>query len=342
MKISILLTFDYELPLGDLHGSYDDALFAPSNVLLKKANELKVPVTLFADILCYKKFKEWKRSDFCEPFDKQIHTYLENGHDVQLHLHPHWLTSSLKEDKIISSNDYTLADHANINSIVALGVNELTNICKTNQSDYKCIAYRGGGYCLAPKTAETLKALHNNGIRYDSSISKDYVFISDLSTVDFRNMPIEANWYLNEKFPLNKNAKEGILEVPIASIPKSIFEVPTFVKMKLHKDRIPPKRGSMIHNESNLTFKQKKDKALSSRMLSFDNYTYSPKYLMKILNHHVKTHKGDEPIILSAIGHPKSMGDYNFQLMEEFIILARKKYGDELEFTTFSELENKK
>lgn len=75
----------------------------------------------------------------------------------------------------------------------------------------------------------------------------------------------------------------------------------------------------------------------SARMLSFDNYTLSIDYLIKNLDYNVKKYRNYETAILCISGHPKSMGDYSFQLMETFVNRVRAKYP-EAEFTTFSKL----
>jgi hypothetical protein len=75
----------------------------------------------------------------------------------------------------------------------------------------------------------------------------------------------------------------------------------------------------------------------SSRMLTFDNHTLSAKYLMRILDYNVRKFSHRETLNLATCSHPKTMGDYSFSLMEQFIELARKKYPD-IEFTTFERL----
>jgi hypothetical protein len=58
---------------------------------------------------------------------------------------------------------------------------------------------------------------------------------------------------------------------------------------------------------------------------------------MRILDYNVQKFSGFETLNLSTCSHPKTMGDYSFSLMEQFIEMARKKYPD-IEFTTFERL----
>ena len=92
-KIKILLTFDYELPLG-FSRDYEAGLFRPAQRLLERAGEIGVPVVLFADVCSAIRFESWDRKGFYDRFVEQVQLYLQRGNDVQLHIHPHWMTSS--------------------------------------------------------------------------------------------------------------------------------------------------------------------------------------------------------------------------------------------------------
>jgi hypothetical protein len=343
--INVLLSYDYELPLGGITGSFDECLFAPTNELLNLAAKINVPLNFFADVLSYDRFKHYDRKDYVESFEEQMNRAYKKGHDVQLHLHPHWKETEIKGDLFIPSDKYGLdsfvdAEFPNsIDGIIQNGISLLNDIIQ--DENYACIAYRAGGYVLAPKSNEILTALRKNGIKIDSSVCRGYFFKSDLSTVDYSNVPNKANWYLdlNGDFTKEGNQNNGIFEIPIASKSKSIFEVPTALKMKKHAHRMPANRGRMIHNKPlRLNFADKVKKIKSSRMLTFDNYTYSPDFNMNVLTNYVDKFKDEKEIFLSAIGHPKSMGKYSLELMEQFILKSRAKYGNNIRFVTYSEV----
>ncbi len=348
--IHIVLTFDYELPLGGIAESFSKSLFEPAEDLLALAKEIDVPLNFFADVLCHARFKEYNRHDFTDPFEKQLQSAYKQGHDVQLHLHPHWLNTEIDHNRFYPSGEFVLGDFAgndppnNIMGIVEKGVHALRQIIEPTGKPYDCCAYRGGGYVLSPATAETLQALYAHGIRIDSSISKGYFFKSDLACVDYTRTPSKANWFLDMEGRLCfENAGEGgIFEVPIASKAKSLFETPTFLKMKKFSHRAPGKRGNVIFKRPpHLTTGEKFKSVLSSRMLSFDNYTYSKDFPVKILRSHVRKHYKGKPIFLAAVSHPKSMGAYSFELMRHFVKETRKIYGSEVRFTTLTGIKKK-
>jgi hypothetical protein len=350
-KINILLTFDYELPLGGIKGSFDDCLFEPTEKLLSLAKKKNVPLNFFADILGYEKFRSLGRTDFAIPFEKQLVAAFNSGHDIQLHLHPHWLETKIEKDKFYPSSKFGLdayKDENGINSIEGIinsGIDALEKIIKKDSTDYKCIAYRGGGYVLNPDSDRILKALYSRGVFIDATISKGYFFKSDLSCVDYTSTPEKGNWFLslNGDLTLENPDNKSLWEIPIASKPKSVFETPTSFKIKKYAWRAPENRGFVIHEKPvNLSIKERMKVLLSSRMLTFDNFTYKKDFPLKVLNYHINKHRKDDLLYLCAVSHPKSMGDYSFELMEYFIDQARSKYGKDVSFTTFQKVAEQK
>ncbi len=343
MKLKLFLTFDHELPLGKLKTSFDASLFEPTRAVLDLADELGVKVTLFTDILCAERFKNWDYSNFYYPYTQQLQDALKRGHDVQLHIHPHWLTTKYENSTIIPSHKFMLSDFREnpefngISGIIKRSIDELNQICMEVNPEYKCVAYRAGGYNIWPSTSEILSALHSLGILFDSSIAPGYYFKSNISEVDFRNLPSKPNWILNpENYHLSSN-EAGIMEIPIATIPKTPFVVPTRFKLKKYAYRAPITHGSMIHSGAiNDRIAQLK-MLFSWRMLTFDNYTLSLKYLLRIIDYNIKKHKTADTLMLSIVSHPKSMGDYSFELMKGFINKIQTKYPD-VEFLTFAGL----
>jgi hypothetical protein len=343
MKLKLLLTFDHELPLGGMRTSYKEAMFDPTEHLFELAEKLEIPIVLFTDVLCGIRYKEWDNNSFYKPYVKQLQDAILKYHDVQLHLHPHWLTSTFENNTFIPSKDYRLADFKTdktypIDTIIKTGIDFLKEECRKINQNYECIAFRAGGFNIEEATEEIITSLYKNGIRFDSSISKGYYFRSGLSEVNFLNMPSAPNWLLGTGGNIRKeSSNKGIFEVPLASIPKTPFEMPTRFKLKKLSSQAPRDHGFQIHEGSSSDLKSRFKMLFASRMLSFDNYTLSIDYLMKILNYNVRKYADNQTVILSVIGHPKTMGDYSFFLMESFVKRVRQKYPD-AEFTTFSKL----
>lgn len=337
--INILLTFDYELPLGGIKKSYEESLFVPTDQLLALVQKLNVPIVLFADILSYSRFKQKNIFAYSEPFKNQLQKAIQMGHDVQLHLHPHWLQTKIESDSFIPDTRFSLGnyDDQEIKDFISLGVNTLTALGQEVDSQYQCLAYRAGGYNLQSKAEIVLPLLLEQGIKFDSSISRGYYFYSDLSKVDYRKLPHKGNWFLDLKGDFSKEQFHGIMEVPIASKSKSFFEMPTSLKLKRLNYRAVD-RGKMIHKPISIPFQEKLGMLRSSRMLTVDNYTYSSSYLNAILEDHLQKYYQNSDISLALIAHPKSMGNYSMELLANFIQDTKQKYGSSVRFTTFKQL----
>jgi hypothetical protein len=343
-KLKILITFDHELPLGGLKTNYSQALFEPTSMVIKLAGELNVSVNFFTDVLCALRFREWDNEGFYRPYIDQLKQIISLGHDVQLHLHPHWLTSDYKNGTYIPSNDFILADFKNktypdnIDGIVEKGTSFLNAAIQQEFPNYKCVAYRAGGYNLFPESGKIFSALYKNGIRFDSSICKGYYFKSAISEVNYFGLPSQPNWFIDKQGNYKAVSTEGILEIPILGKSKLEFKMPTSFKMKKLQSRAPISHGKQIHEGKPSGFFYKIKQSLSARMLSFDNYTYSPAYLMKVLDHNVNKYAEYETVMLSVIAHPKSMSDYCFNLMRSFIEQSKEKYGEKIQFCTYRQL----
>jgi hypothetical protein len=343
MKIKIFLTFDHELPLGGVRTSYENAMFEPTYKVLDIADKYGIKTTLFSDILCAYRYREWDKSNYYLPYVKQVRYAIRNRHDVQLHIHPHWLTSGYDGKGFIPSADFMLSDfrdnaeYGGISGIIELSVEKLSDICTEADGEYKCLAYRAGGYNIHPETELIFDSLYKNGILYDSSMAKGYYFRSGISEVDFRNLPSAANWIINPAdYHIELTNQKGILEIPIATIPKTPFEMPTRFKLGKYAYRAVENRGRFIHQDNKTDFGSKLKMLFSSRMLSFDNHTLSLKYLLQMVDYNIRKHKDKKKeLLFSVVSHPKSMGNYSLELMEGFISSIQKDYPD-IEFTTFT------
>ena len=332
-KIRLLLSFDHELSLGGTE-SYRHNLFDPTETLFAVADELSVPITLFTDILCGLRYREWDYEGFYVPYCRQLHSALARDHDVQLHVHPHWVNSTFSGGVFRPSTSFSLESFSDtpppndVASIIARAFSSLVEICRAREPRYACIAYRAGGFNLAPED-QVLTVLHRHGIRIDSSVIKGYRFKSEISEVDYSRTPSPANWTV---WP------PGIFEVPIASKPRTpLNNLPFLTSRVLHRKRAHDPRGSAIHAQHTQPL-QKLGRLFprSAWTLGFDDAAQSVDDVMKILHAHVAAHSRDREIICAALSHPKNMGEYEFALMRAFVRRARREFGNALIFDTFA------
>lgn len=346
-KIKLIFTFDYELPLGRCT-SYPRGLFEPTEALLKLADSKKIKIVLFADICSAIVFRKWDYKGYYQPFTEQLKKALTFNHEVQLHIHPHWLNSEYGNGRYYPSDWKILSKFRNeqypfnIDGIIESGTRELNEICSDNKS-YKCIAYRGGGYNLQPDTDIILKNLYKNGIRYDSSIIKGYYFKSDIQEEDFRKMPKKANWIIPLKGPLNGSAKTGIMEVPIASMPAGPYyrsiRIYNKVRNKNLYNQLKYDNRGIGHTGKKPDLAGRINNFISAPLvLSFDFLHQDLTILDAIIKHQFKLYRNEEEIALCLNSHPKALGSYHLEQMAKFIDLIQLRYKDSIDICGYRDL----
>ncbi len=345
MTLDLVLSFDHELSLGGV-SSYGRNLFDPCERLLDLAGELEVPICLFTDILAFVRFQEWGVAAFVDPYRRQLWRTLREGHEVELHIHPHWLETELHDGGFRHGKRYSLGDFSDarppqdVEGIIRVSVETLTHICREARPTYVCSAFRAGGFCYGQDEASTIRSLYRHGIRVDSSIGKGMTFRGAAGSFDYRCMPLAANWFIGIDGPLNCAAAGGLLEVPIASKPRTCLNsVRYLVNRLVYRSRAYDSGGKSLH--------EKRDGWVariprlfrpSAWLLGFDYNTHTTRDLMSILQYHIQSHRQDGYVACSAIGHPKCMGAYQRQLLRSFVQCVRDEYGSTVRFTTFAEV----
>jgi len=346
--IYLVLSFDHELSLGRVTTSYADNLFRPTDAILDVADECAVPITLFTDVLCGIRHREWGVREFVEPYEEQSRDAVRRGHEVELHLHPHWLDvdspRATQTPSRYSLHDFKDEPHPrNIPGIVDQGVGFLTDLCRTVDPSYAPVAFRAGGFAICPSTAEILTALARRGIRIDSSTIKGYRFSSELWSVDFRHAPADANWFVDLGGPIDRPARSGIFEVPIVSVRRSaLSSLGVFVRRARHRGKAHRPTGIPIYaGRDSLAAKVRRQLVPSSWMLTFDLYFWTASNLVDMLADYVRRHRAADVVYASVLSHPKNMGPSNVRLMREFVELARKRYGESLQFCRFRDIDRR-
>ena len=343
-KLRLLLSFDHELSLGGAD-SYANNMFDPTDRLIDLADELDVPITLFTDVCCAIRFRRWDARGFFDPFRRQVEVAIDRGHDVQLHLHPHWMDTEYRDGRFFPARTYSLGDFHdrewpnNISGIVQQGVELLNELCRPVRPDYRCVAFRAGGCSMAPRTTEILEALYENGIRIESSIAKGFQYGCELWKVDYRNMPGSANWFISPSGPLNREATSGLYEIPIAARPRTpVNNIPFLFKRVLYRNRQYATGGRSIDvGATSVIDKLKRLAPHSTWMLGFDNHTESVADVMRTLKSHIRSHSQEDEITCSVISHPKFMGDYARSVMKSFVERVRAEFCDRVSFCNYQQ-----
>ena len=106
-KLNIYLTYDYKIFFGSPTGSAEKCIIEPTEYIRKIANETNVKMVFFVDVgylirlEYYKELFSQARLDY-EAVINQIQSLVKDGHDCQLHIHPHW------EDCVYTANGWDM------------------------------------------------------------------------------------------------------------------------------------------------------------------------------------------------------------------------------------------
>ncbi len=319
--MNIFLTFDYELFFGTPTGSPEKCILSPTEKLIKIASKQQVRFTFFVDIGYLIQLKKWgqrypKLSKTYEDIAAQIKTLMAEGHDIQLHIHPHWETAKYikGEWEFTMDNNYKLVDFTDeeVESIVLTYKSALEEI--TGQ---KINGFRAGGWCLQPfkKFSSLFKKA---GISIDSTVfqgghleTKHYYF-------DFRKAPDKGRYKFENDLCIEKE-DGSFLELPIGGYKYT----PDFFWRLYILGRLLPRRHKMVGDGNFIPQGGKKYESLKKPIwdhVSCDGY-YASK-LNEITNRFSRKNRTD----LVIIGHPKSMTQYSFEKLDQFIQLQQKKH----------------
>jgi hypothetical protein len=327
--VNIFLTFDYELFFGSSTGSVEKCLLSPTNRLLELSRKYGVKMTFFVDVGYLIKAREFSSDSAALMKDvvaveTQLKEIVATGNDVQLHIHPHWERSVYKNDQwhIQTDGAYKLSDFsADEKRRIVLDYKKYLD----ELIGYKTKAFRAGGWCIQP--FNELEIIFKEAeIKYDSSVFPGGKFSSTHYAFDFTKAPKKCS-YRFQSDVCQEDANGDFVEYPISSMNYSPF----FYWRLYMLGRLFPEQHKMLGDGDFLAQPGRKRSVLTNftwNHVSSDGYYVSK--LKKYLNRSLK--KRDKQMV--SIGHPKSMTNYSFRKLANFIEEHHKKHN----FETFNNL----
>ncbi|MBF0311329.1 MAG: hypothetical protein HQL56_17575 [Magnetococcales bacterium] len=367
--IHLLLSADYELYLGANHLPEEEVLLHPSRELLRLCNRLAVPLTLFADVACFWRYREWGEEAFVTACEAQMVEFLGGGHDIQAHLHPHWLTTERSEAGFcFPPGDYLLAPQAldeteareRARLLLRHAKTYLETLLRPIDPTYRCLAFRAGGYGVQPHVGPLFQALREEGYRIDSSIIPGFTLREATHRVDFSRVPQGGHGWFGAEGGLECTLApgRGLFEIPIASARLEAEEARRLqwpLALEQAWRIVAPLRARTVRGRSCHTpptgttpgpgrLKQawwRANAILGNRFLRLEVNT-SARLLTACLNHHVRQwRQPGQELFLAVNMHPKGMERWHFDQLARFVAQARRDHGDRLDFLTFQQAEKR-
>ncbi len=218
MSTRFLITLDYELFFGRQVGTVEHCMRRPIEALREVVDRHGAKLTLFVDAGYLARLKQQaghapELNDDHRVISEQLRDLVEHGHDVQLHIHPHWEDSVYRDGGWqIDTRRYRLHDfdQAEVSRLVGDYKQALTEIVGD-----RVFAYRAGGWCLQPFEAIG-QALAEQGIWLDSTVYFNGYSPDDIRGFDFRQAPRQTRWRFSDD-PLQPVSSGRFLEIPISA-----------------------------------------------------------------------------------------------------------------------------
>lgn len=282
--LKICFSFDYELFLGENDASYKDILFSPTRDLQSMLNEEGVFGTFFADVCSAIVHSHYGLLDYSASMLKQIKSLTKDGHDIQLHIHPSWYKAELKNGRIVPSYlGYRLHEFDEIEGIIREGVDYLNNNLQEINKDYKCVAFRAGGFAIQPEQ-EIFKSLVKCGITIDSSIVP-HMKNNLVNGFDFSNVPASLNWWIEPESGLHHIAEptNGCLyEVPVATLRPRLLK---YLGLSHEQMSLPPSqlKGKYVSNPNEKSPKSNRIMQVYRRLFDYRYVSLDTRYYARVV-----------------------------------------------------------
>lgn len=317
------ITLDYELAMGDYTGTPERCLVEPMNHLTSMLDKYGIKLNIFVDaayLLQMGKLKD-KYPKLQKDYDlvtNHISRLDEEGHSIQLHLHPQWCYSSFDGGRwLLDKDHYKLQDMPleEQKSLIHNGIGLLNTI-----SSRKVKAFRAGGYCLE-NFSDLYDTFLSEGIIIDSSVVRGEHKEGKYHTYDYRGTPKKT------PYRIYRDHKKEDLNGKMLEYRLSTIELPAVLyllnKIKKNKDLEAINASKKIWgNGTGIGYPGSKLQILLTKLsMLFGNrsicaYIEVGKDIEQVYNYSVKHFPNDDVVM---IGHPKVLSPFSIAALELFI-----------------------
>lgn len=318
MEKKVHITFDYELFFGEKTGTVENCMIKPTARLLEIAGKRNAKLVFFIDAGYLVALTRNLNHEKCaQDFDKvaaQVKLISELGHEIGLHVHPHWEDCLFDEGEWkVNTSRYKLSDFSeeDVLRIVTSYHDVLKQI-----TGKPCKSYRAGGWCVQPFT-NIKSALEQNQIYTDSSVYQNGFHQFSAHTYDFRKAPNLTEWTFSNNVcePDESGVFSEVAITPDKISPAFYFSL--YAKMRTNPALFKPYGDGMwLKDKSKI---RKQFYSSTNHFACCDGYFASR--MVKILNR-VEREQKKRMLIL---GHPKSLAECSFQYLDSFIEYALQK-----------------
>lgn len=317
--MNIFLTMDYEVFFGEKSGTVQKCMIEPTNALMDLARKNQFHFTFFWDIGHFLALEKWAgefsslQTDVAA-IENQVKQLIQEGHDIQLHIHPHWEKAVFKSGEWVMNleNHYKMADfpkdeQKHIFTTYKKRLEEVTG--------KKCHVFRAGGWCIQP-FSDFKDWFEEEDIRLDSSVMPRIHWQSEQYNLDFRKILSNQVYRFTEDISIPE--KEGkFWEYPISTR----FYAPLFFWKLYVLGRLRPSQHKMW-GDGNFVAQPggKKEMLLRGKW----HHVSTDGFFAQELESSFRKMKSENLENMIAIGHPKSLTQFSLKKIDQFTTRNRK------------------
>lgn len=321
--MNIVFSLDYEVFFGARTGSVERTLLEPSAALAAIARRHGVPLVFFVDVLFVLRLRELglRHPALMQAHDRivrQLQALAAAGHELQLHLHPHWLRSQWDGERWqLDLQHYRLHDLDD--AMLAYAVRAGTQALREIAGGQAVTAFRAGGWCIQP--FERLRSpLLEAGITVDSTVYAGGWQAGPGPGFDFREAPLASHWSFDTD-PLVPVPGGPFLEVPIAShavSPLFFWRLAALRRLGSARHRALGDGEAIALSRSTLL---RKLLWPSHSVVSIDGLKAG--LLQAAWQRHQRRGSSD----FVVIGHPKALTPFSLAQFDAFLLRQRQAHG---------------
>lgn len=262
-KKHLLLTFDYELYLGDRSGTPQDCLIAPTRHLLRIAARHPLKMIFFVDTLYLLRLRKQAATDAkcgedLELVSGQLKELVEAGHYLFPHLHAHWLDAEYRpgvnEWLLNDARYYRLhaVDQDLRRQLFGESMTLLEKIVRSAGASYPIDAYRAGGWSIQP--FDLFAPLFREfGIRHEFSVAARRWSFTRAHWFDFTAIEQASGPYPFSGDVVKPDPEGDFIEFPISFVETGKWSrrLDMLLRRTVYKKFLRPYgKGGILHAES--------------------------------------------------------------------------------------------
>lgn len=343
-KKQILLTFDFELFLGENSGSVENCLVKPCEKLLEIVSKYKLSTVFFVDTLYLYRLKQVSKSNQLAINDFQaildiLRKFIDAGSYIFHHLHPHWLDAVYLENdnqwNVSNKERFALSNlsETEVEQVFNYSDEIISEIYKgKNKPTFS--GFRAGGLYAQPFN-DFKKSMKKYAILMDFSVLKNAKSQGDNGKYkfDYSTYPSEPIFRFSNE--VNEKDEEGeFIEITMdqfqmktpCKVINGLYYRQNFKKESWQRWGDGKSSGNILKSTDS-TNKWRTEETFSIELLN----DFKARLYSKYVDNKQFTH---------VISHPKLFSPANLQAFELFISTISSKYQLETDVLKIIEINN--